>query len=162
MTEITYPTHADLVQRAIYWLWYTRRCRVVMAGCQGHYSGEIPDALGWRPQGQSHLIECKVRRDDLTADRLKLWRRAPARGVGMYRWFMWPPGMVEFCPDMEPITWGVLLALPRSVRILRRPTVVAHYNYQRELRFLMGSRRLEKPPRMPRGECARYAKLGDA
>ena len=123
MTQLTLTspgiTHADLVLRAASWLRNRKRCRVVLTE-QTTGTGEIPDALGWRYLTESILIECKVTRSDFFADRSKPFRCDPALGMGVYRFFMAPSGVLrledldEKCPG-----WGLLEVRGRTIRQLR-------------------------------------------
>lgn len=110
-------THDELVTRAARWLAKTRRCPVVVTEIvTASSTGEIPDAIGWEG-GRSHLVECKVSRSDFLADRKKSFRIMPDLGLGDYRWYMTPPGLVT--PDELPDGWGLLEVHPEQVRVLR-------------------------------------------
>lgn len=101
-------THAELCLIAERWLW-RQNCGVVFRDSfrASPYTGERPDAIGWR-HGISILIECKASRADFLADRGKPFRIEPARGVGDWRFYLAPPGIVE-AADLPP-GWGLLHA----------------------------------------------------
>lgn len=99
-------THATLVEKADRWL-RQRGCSVTLrdpfrASVQ---SGEMPDAIGWR-DGISILVECKVSRADFLADAKKPFRRKPETGMGDWRFYLSPPGVIEV-EDLAP-GWGLL------------------------------------------------------
>jgi len=126
-------SHADLVDRARRWLRYStvidprhldgtkplykQRCGVVATELVTAES-ETADAIGWMQGGRvSVLIECKVSRADFFADRKKPFRIHPERGVGRFRFYMTPCGLVTV--DELPDRWGLLEVSGRSVRVLR-------------------------------------------
>lgn len=68
---------------------------------------ESPDAFGYRNSGhETYLIEVKVSRSDFFADRKKSFRRHPSEGIGLYRYYMAPKGMLS--PDELPEKWGLI------------------------------------------------------
>lgn len=106
--------HAVLVERGASWL---RRngCRIVLAEFSTALS-EIPDVIGWKGTwGDSFLIECKASRGDFLADKAKGFRREPHRGVGQFRYYLCPPGMIK--AEELPPQWGLLYAHPKSISI---------------------------------------------
>lgn len=106
-------THGELVLAAGRWLRGTGRCSVVLEElCAATGNGENPDAIGWY-SSQTLLIECKASRSDFLADRKKSFRMEPARGMGMYRYFMAPKGMLQ-AAEM-PDRWGLLEVSGRRV-----------------------------------------------
>ncbi len=106
-------THADLVKIAGRWLRNTAGCSVVLEElCAATGNGENPDAIGWR-SGQTMLVECKASRSDFLADRKKPFRADPSRGLGMYRYFLAPKGLLR--PEEMPDRWGLLEVSGRRV-----------------------------------------------
>ena len=112
-------THADLVQRAALWLRNQKNCRVVLTE-QTTSLGEVPDAIGWKYGNCSYLIECKVSRSDFLADRCKPFRIDGSRGMGVYRYFMAPMGLLTV-DDLKGRCdgWGLLLVQGRRVFVRR-------------------------------------------
>ena len=55
--------------------------------------GEHPDALGFR-NGASCLIEVKCSRSDFLADRKKVFRAEPEKGMGDWRFYLCEPGVI--------------------------------------------------------------------
>lgn len=99
-------THADLVDQAERWLW-RQGCGIVLKEFRTLGTLEIPDAIGWRTDA-SILIECKVSRSDFHADARKPFRADPARGIGDWRFYLTPPGLLA--PEDLPDGWGLLEA----------------------------------------------------
>lgn len=111
-------THAQLVEMARQWL-YRQDCSYVFTE-YGHLT-EKPDALGYLSPKRTILIECKISRADFKADAKKPWRKEPETGVGRWRYYMAPRGLLQ--PDELPDRWGLLEVLPtgtiKCVRGLR-------------------------------------------
>jgi hypothetical protein len=76
-------------------------------------TGEQPDALGFR-SGTSCLIEVKVSRADFLSDRKKKFRKNPELGVGNWRFYLTPPGVIEI--DDLPEGWGLLVEVNGRVK----------------------------------------------
>ncbi|EEC8637785.1 TPA: hypothetical protein ACHKIN_004606 [Escherichia coli] len=75
--------------------------------------GEHPDALGFR-NGASCLIEVKCSRSDFLADRKKVFRSEPEKGMGDWRFYLCEPGVITVA-DL-PAGWGLLYAINGRVR----------------------------------------------
>ena len=105
-------THDELVIRAVRWLKNTVRC-VVVAGEPWTPDWELPDAIGWKSWA-SWLVECKTSRADFFRDQKKGFRRAGAKSLGNYRYYMTPPGLIH--PNELPPGWGLLEVHPKIVR----------------------------------------------
>lgn len=76
-------------------------------------TGELPDAIGFR-NGVSCLIEAKVSHSDFVADAKKHFRINPQQGMGDWRFFICPPGLIM--PDELPIGWGLLYANNKNIK----------------------------------------------
>ncbi|NKF21565.1 hypothetical protein [Solimonas marina] len=96
--------HTDLCTRAARWLRQSVGCGVVISEMVSA-AGEIPDAIGWR-YGESVLVEAKVSRSDFLADRKKPWRLSPDTGMGDWRFFLTPAGLLS--PAEIPDGWGLI------------------------------------------------------
>ncbi len=70
--------------------------------------GEHPDALGFR-NGASCLIEVKCSRSDFLADRKKVFRAEPEKGMGDWRFYLCEPGVITV--DDLPAGWGLLYVI---------------------------------------------------
>lgn len=121
-------THDELVLRADRWLKNAVGCGVVFNDRfqAATHNGEQPDAIGWR-DGLSFLVECKASRSDFLADRKKPFRVDPAIGMGDWRFFMCPPGLIR--ADELPEGWGLLYAHSRKVeKVHGIPTNVDYWS----------------------------------
>lgn len=104
--------HAYLCERAERWL-ESIGCGVTFSELVTvNNSGEVPDAIGWR-WGASVLVECKTSRGDFLADAKKSFRKNPATGMGDWRLFLCPPGLIK--PEELPTGWGLLYAHPKKI-----------------------------------------------
>lgn len=100
---MTTPSHAELVDAARRWL---RDCPVVVICSEvASVAGETPDAIGWSG-GASWLVECKTSRSDFKTDARKPWRRNPEDGMGGYRYYLAPKGLLAV--SELPPGWGLL------------------------------------------------------
>lgn len=110
--------HAALVSLGAAWL---RRngfgvvaTEIDVAGCR-----EKPDVIGFR-HSCSTLIEVKVSRSDFLADAKKPERRQTLRGIGIYRFYLCPAGIIDV--DDLPPRWGLLHVVKGRVVDVVRPT----------------------------------------
>ena len=76
-------------------------------------TGEQPDCLGFR-SGLSCLIECKTSRSDFLVDQKKKFRLDPSLGLGDWRFFLTPQGLISV--DELPKGWGLLETDGKRVR----------------------------------------------
>lgn len=83
-------THAELVERAGRWLRNTCRCKLVILEPKPWNCHEHVDAIGWTPEGESIVVECKVSLTDFKSDWNKPWRRNSI-GMGFRRYYLTPP-----------------------------------------------------------------------
>lgn len=117
--------HADMVALAVTWLKRPPSrggpgCQVALSEIRnGFKRSEIPDAIGFRAgttDEGSILVEVKTSRADFFADRQKKFRELPERGIGLYRYYMAPAGMVAV--DELPEKWGLI-----EIKGSKRPEV---------------------------------------
>ena len=132
MTALTW-THAQLVDVALGWLAKERDCTVACAEIHGD-SPEKPDAIGWR-RGESLLVECKASRSDYLADKRKPWRRGPAAGMGMRRFYLAPPELIK--PEDLPEGWGLLEVDRRGVHVVVEATARPERDSDAEVSLLL-------------------------
>jgi hypothetical protein len=109
-------THSDLVARAARWLRNTQGCDAVFTE-MNTYSGEIPDAIGWKRSGRSLLIECKAYRGDFLADSEKEFRRNPLVALGSERYYLAPPNTIGI--NEVPEDWGLLELRGNGIRVVK-------------------------------------------
>lgn len=107
--------HKTLCSLAVNWLKRPASrigpgCLIAISESANWINREIPDAIGWRPYGYgcsgSVLIEAKVSRADFLADFKKPHRLEPSHGMGTYRYFLAPEGIVSI--DELPHKWGLV------------------------------------------------------
>jgi hypothetical protein len=109
-------THAQLIDRAVAWL-RSYRCGIVLSE-QACASGEMPDAIGWKGNCHSVVVECKVSRADFLADREKPFRLKPEMGLGCERFYLVPRGLLQ--PEELSAGWGLLECHRREVEVVKR------------------------------------------
>lgn len=97
-------THGELVALAAYWLSGTRGCSVVLTERRSRCD-EHPDAIGWAATG-SHVVEAKASRSDFFADSRKEFRANAGGGMGDFRWYIAPAGLIQ--PNELPERWGLV------------------------------------------------------
>lgn len=61
-------------------------------------------------------MEAKTSRADFIVDARKLWRQMPERGMGDWRFFITPPGLLD--PAELPAGWGLLEADGKRTRLV--------------------------------------------
>jgi hypothetical protein len=106
-------THDELNAIAAKWLKRPQSnngpgCQVALTEVGGLYGGERADAFGyrWGFDGGSIVVESKVSRSDFLADRAKPHRNGTVPGMGMYRYYICPEGLIDIA-DL-PDGWGLL------------------------------------------------------
>ena len=107
-------THSELINRAEKWLRGSLDCRVVLTEFKAYtYSGETPDAIGWK---ESHciLVEVKTSKSDFMADQKKRSRRKGFPAMGNYRFYFAEKGVLDGCEIPEG--WGLYEVCGRTVR----------------------------------------------
>jgi len=96
---------------------------------------EVPDAIGWLNAGKcSVLIECKTSRSDFLADAKKMFRRRQEHGMGRYRFYMAPVGLLA--ADEMPEHWGLLEVRGRAVDVAKVAEMYREYNWRAEMAML--------------------------
>lgn len=107
-------THAQLVVRAGKWL-ESIGCGVVLTEPYGLQ--EIPDAFGYTYEGRrTYLVECKTSLSDFHAEKDKRCRQAGKAGLGVYRYYMSIPGLIDI--DRLPPRWGLLHVYEKQVKVV--------------------------------------------
>jgi len=139
-------THDTLVERARSWLLTARRCSAVITEIGTWSTNETPDALGFTAR-HSVLVECKISRSDFFADAKKVFRREPGRGMGNFRFYLCPAGLIK--PEEVPVPWGLIYVYPSRARQIKRADF-CDANLKHERTILMAiARRAESKGLMP-------------
>ena len=86
-------SHDQLIKKAISWLINVKKCQLVITDMTS-YSRETPDAIGWL-NGFSYLVECKTSKQDFKNDRKKFFRENPEYGIGDFRYYLFPHGVIR-------------------------------------------------------------------
>lgn len=93
------------------------RCQYVV--CELERVGECPDAFGWGGS-TTQLIEVKVSRSDFLSDKKKMWRKNPQYGLGRFRSYLCPEGVIKV--EDLPDHWGLLYADEKGkITIIKEP-----------------------------------------
>lgn len=132
-------THSELCDVAVRWLKRScsqggHGCHVAFSEVKSGWSGEIPDAIGFRRMGYgerdgSVLVEVKTSRSDFLADKKKPHRATG--GVGKFRYFMAPTGLIKV--EELPEKWGLIEVNSRGhCKVLAGPAVKAWMLYDNE------------------------------
>ena len=127
-TAPTFPTtkrphansrHRELCLLAAQWL---RRSKLTFPSCPYvavelvTASQESPDVFGWN-YWATVLIEVKVSRSDFLADAKKSFRQQPEEGVGAFRYYCSPEGLITEA-DL-PDKWGILWEKDGVITIIK-------------------------------------------
>lgn len=110
-------THADVISAVNRWLLSNHCARMAFNELPGQklktagLTGESPDIFAVHA-AWSILIEAKVSRQDFLADSKKSFRKNPEEGVGNYRLYACPEGLISV--DELPDGWGLLYVTPRK------------------------------------------------
>ena len=108
-------THAFLVDKGMRWVRSQNGQRwnaplsfgeVVCAG------NETPDVMGFSSHG-STLIECKVSKADFKRDKKKMFRSISQKGMGKYRLYMCPTGLIT--EEELPADWGLIYVSEKGI-----------------------------------------------
>lgn len=126
--------HDLLVETARKWL--SVRAKIVATEIKA--VSEEPDAIGFEPirtkighGSGSVLIECKASRSDFKADSRKLFRMYPEQGMGTYRYYLAPKGLIK--PEELPDKWGLLELCGKRVRRIKTSEPFMERNIEGEL-----------------------------
>lgn len=143
MTKKTF-THRELCYKAARYLKNKsllpfHKCQYVF--CELERYGESPDALGFASGSGTQLIEVKISRSDFLSDKNKRWRKKPEIGLGSYRSYLCPEGLINE-KDL-PDNWGLLWVnengdITEVVKAIKQPC-----NHNLELHVLMNIMRRE-------------------
>jgi hypothetical protein len=112
-------THNDLCDIAVRWLKrpYSQRgpgCACAFKEVASVSGRERADAWGYAYNygGGSNLVEVKMTRGDFLSDRKKPHRQQPEKGMGEFRYYMCPEGVITI--NDLPDRWGLLVVNKRG------------------------------------------------
>lgn len=114
-------SHQEICSMAVNWLQRAPgrsgpACQVAFSEAKAGWNGEIPDAIGFRIAAEdegSVVVEVKVSRSDYLADRAKAHRQEGALGMGLYRYYMAPAGIIS--THELPTGWGLIEVSAKGV-----------------------------------------------
>lgn len=98
-------THKELVDVAYRYLLNNLSCGIAFKELKT-LSREIPDVIGFGSSGHSAIIECKASRSDFLSDKNKPFRKNPQLGMGTYRYYCCPKGLIKI--EELPEGWGLI------------------------------------------------------
>jgi hypothetical protein len=131
-------THADLVEAGRKWL--AARSPVVITEITS--GSEEPDVLGFHStikhsdyQFGVILLECKASRSDFLSDAKKIFRVYPEEGLGDYRYYLTPQGLISV--DELPEGWGLLECSGKRIRIVKQGSRFDEKNNRAETNILL-------------------------
>lgn len=105
---------------------------------------ETPDCLGWS-SSISVMVECKTSRGDFLSDKKKYFRRIPDMGVGMYRYYLVPAGLVSKAE--VPENWGLIEVNEKGKTRCVKRALAQEANHKAEVTMLLSLiRRVEIKP----------------
>jgi len=115
--------HNEIVQRTAKWL-KRHQANIVVPNCPivvaelttAIPTGEIPDVIGFNSHS-SILCEVKTSRSDFLRDKKKVFRHNPEMGMGEYRYYVCPEGLI-IEKDL-PKGWG-LLYVSKKIEIIKK------------------------------------------
>jgi len=111
-------THKNLVDIAYSWVLNNASCGVAIKELNA--VSERPDVIGFGGWCRSVLVECKATRSDFLGDKRKLFRKHPERGMGQYRYYMCPTGLIN--KEELPEKWGLIYVNEKGkARIYHNP-----------------------------------------
>lgn len=108
------PTHAAMCSRAVRWL-INMGCRCAVKEITTVSTTEICDAVGFKDD-TCIVVEVKTSRADFLRDAKKS-HRGEGKGMGAYRYFMAPAGMIK--PDEVPEGWGLVEVSGKICRVVK-------------------------------------------
>jgi len=126
------------------------RCDVALVELRSA-AAEQPDVLAWSG-GVSILIEVKTSRSDFAADAKKHFRQHPEFGMGRYRYYLAPSGVLAV-NDM-PDKWGLLEWDGKRIRVVSTAEFQEQHAVYYEVRMLQSA--LRRLPPGTQAVSARY------
>jgi hypothetical protein len=133
-------THRFLCDVAVKWLKRSNSkgghgCHVAVSEVASGWSGEVPDAIGFRATGDhtdgSVVVEVKVSRSDFLADKKKPHRNGRVVGLGNWRYYMCPVDLIKV--DELPDNFGLLYVNTRGhIKPIVTPFTTTNYRTQTE------------------------------
>ena len=105
-------THKKLTERASQWLKNAKQCNPVFSEQGSANFSEMPDAIGFKSD-LCIVVECKISKSDLYADRKKKFRESG--GLGDLRYYFMPESLYQECKDFDFKGWGLVVLTENNV-----------------------------------------------
>lgn len=84
----------------------------------------------------SVLIEVKVSRPDFLRDKKKIFRRNPHMGMGQFRYYCCPIGLIK--TDELPDGWGLLYENEKGkIEVIKQPQPQSEFDFKSERTVLL-------------------------
>lgn len=99
-------THTDLIVLCSQWALKHKYAVAAITECKVKCTDEVPDVIAYKANGQATLFEIKVSHSDFKADAGKPFRKKPDNGLGLYRYYVCPSGVIK--PEELPEGWGLI------------------------------------------------------
>ena len=96
--------HDDIQDIVAAYLMTAGRIRIVCKEARSKHR-EVPDIYAVDRKG-TYMVEVKVSHKDFLADSRKPFRRRPKEGVGKWRYYACPEGIIK--PEEVPVKWGLI------------------------------------------------------
>lgn len=126
-------THSELCDMAERWL-KRQGCPITAKEPTDVWGKESPDAIGWKYYG-SHIVECKLTRSDFLSDKKKEFRIEPDLGMGRYRYYLAPDGVIN--ESDLPKNWGLLIVKNKRITQAREGKPFRAFNESAEIGVLL-------------------------
>lgn len=151
--EIFKFSHREVCERTAKWIKNNMNMGLVFVEHKTMRSREIPDVLGLRSGDRivSFMFEVKVDRSDFTQDKNKPHRNGTVPGIGDYRFYVAPHGMIQV--HEIPKGWGLIeytkggrflkTHVPHNVGCLYSPQSYREH-LKEEMKYLHGGGRYGK------------------
>lgn len=111
-------THSELVNISYKYMLKHFSCGIAFKEIKT-ISSECADVIGFGSYQHSILFEIKVSRSDFLADKKKPFRNHPEKGIGRYRFYVCPKGMINI--NDLPDQWGLIWELEGKLEVVLNP-----------------------------------------
>ncbi len=113
-------THDELIKRQLNQLRYKNPWAITLVEQGNATNSEIADIIVIEPNKASTLYEMKASRGDFLSDKKKVFREHPEQGMGNFRYYVCPKGLIDV--SEIPEHWGLLWVYPSQIRTIRKAT----------------------------------------
>lgn len=129
--------HRELCEIAYKWMFRCKSqrgpgCVLALVETKSGFTGEVPDVIGWRvAYGKPSAFDCvvvevKTSLSDFLADAKKPHRIDPSSGMGVYRYYFAPAGVIPL--ESLPANWGLVEVNARGHIKVQKGHVIERYS----------------------------------